>query len=171
MLAGVKGNVRPGLSAQLMGPHAGAGHHVFGLDCPLVGFHPDRATVLSQDPFDRDTLDDRGAPFPGHCGKGHCRFDRRGLRIPRDPDASQYPCGVHEWPSLNELADVHNVYLDSEAPGHSGTADQFLHSAGVVCEAHGSDRSVSGGMAHFVFEPVVEVCCVGGEPGHVVGCP
>ena len=76
VLAGVEGDVHTGLSAQLVGPHAGAGHHVLGIHWSLVGVHADGSPVHGADPLDGDALDDPCAPLLGRRSEGHGGVDR-----------------------------------------------------------------------------------------------
>ncbi len=171
VLAGMQGDVHAHVAAQLVGPHAGSGHHVLGIHRTLVGLHPDGPTAFGADSFHRHTLEDPGAPFPGHRGQRHGRVYRRGLAVPGNPGAADDALRVQQRPAGDQVLGRDDVDLHVEGAGHAGAPYQLLHALRVVCHAERSDLLESRGMTHVAFEGLIEFGRVGGQAGHVLGGP
>ena len=169
MLAGVQGDGDPDIPAQLVGPHSGRGYHVLSVNQSPVGIHADRPAVRGAYPLHRDSLDDASSTFLGHVGQGHGRVNRRGLPITGDPNAAHNAVRVEERPASDHLVGVDDIDVNVEAAGHTGAPDQFFHALRVIGHAHRPDPTEPCGVAHLVFESVVEVGAVGGQASHVVG--
>ena len=81
VLTGVQRNVDSHVTAQLVGPHAGRGDHVLGIDGSLIGIDANRLAIGGADVFDGHALEDPGAPLLGHVDHGHGGVHWRGLTI------------------------------------------------------------------------------------------
>ena len=171
MLTSVQWNVDAHVTAQLVGPHAGRGDHVLGVDGSLIGVDADRPAIGGADAFDGHAFEDPGAPLLGHVGHGHGGVHWRGLTVSGQPDTSHDAVGVQQRIAGAQVVGGDDFHLDAERVGHAGAPHQLLHAFRVVGHAERSDLLEAGGMSHVALEGLVQLGGVGGQPGHVLGGP
>ena len=151
VLAGVQRDVHPDVASQLVGPHAGCGDDVLGVDRALVGVHADGTAVGGADALDRDALEDPGAPLPGHGGHGHGGVHGRCLTVAGQPDATDDAFRVQERVPTAQVLGGDDLDFHAEGVGHAGTPHQLLHALRVVGHAERTHLLEPGGVAHVAF--------------------
>ena len=134
-----------GQRAELASPHAGGGHHVLGLDVPLLGADAGDPPVATGHPGHRGVLQNPDAVLAGARGQGHGGVGGVAPPVIRVVHRAGQVPGVERREQLDRLLRGDRLGGNPVAACGRGLAEQFLQAFGAVGQVQGAGSLEPGG--------------------------